>query len=167
MFCPNCGTTNLTEQKFCRSCGINLRVIAESLLLQITTARDANSSKKEVSIENLGTFAFSRIGFALLISFIPLIAFVFIKIILIDGNIVYGTLIIFCAVFAELMAFLIGFKQSVKEKKAKINPALTSALTEAKDTGKLFEEKTFEPVQSVSENSTELLPVENKTRKFK
>ncbi|MCA1622464.1 MAG: hypothetical protein LC778_01455 [Acidobacteria bacterium] len=50
---------------------------------------------------------------------------------------------------------------------AKTNPALTSELTEAKNTGKLLEEKRFEPIPSVTENSTELLFVENETRKIK
>ena len=167
MFCPNCGTNNSAEQKFCRSCGINLGVIAESLLLQLTTARDANSSKKERSIENLRNFALSRIGLALLISVIPLIAGIFLKVILMDGNIVFGILMIFCAVLAELIMLLICFNQSVKEKKAKMNPALTSELSAAKNTGKLLEQKPFEPVQNVMENSTELLFVENKTRKIK
>ncbi|HEX8399918.1 MAG TPA: hypothetical protein VF644_20980 [Pyrinomonadaceae bacterium] len=44
---------------------------------------------------------------------------------------------------------------------------MTSELTDKKDTGKLLEEKPFEPVQSVTENSTELLSVENKTQKIK
>ncbi|MEJ7861823.1 MAG: hypothetical protein WKF90_09335, partial [Pyrinomonadaceae bacterium] len=62
---------------------------------------------------------------------------------------------------------IISFNQYVKERKAGVNPALTSELTEAKDTGKLLEEKPFELVPSVAENSTELLLVENKTRKIK
>lgn len=167
MFCPNCGTTNSTEQKFCRSCGINLGVIAESLLLQLTTARDASSSKKERSIENLGNFVFSRVGLIVLIGVILMTSGIFFKVILADGAIVSGTLMIFCAVLAGLMAILISFYESVKERKAQINPALTSELTQTKDTGKLLEEKPFEPVSTVTENSTELLPVENKTRKFK
>ncbi len=146
MFCPNCGTNNSTEQKFCRSCGINLQVIAESLLLQLTTASDASSLKKERLIENFKNFAFSRLGLVVLIGVILIISGIFLKVILTDGNIVSGTLMIFCAVLAGLMIILISFYESVKEKKAGVNPALTSELTKAKDTGKLLEEKTFEPV---------------------
>ncbi|HEX8564228.1 MAG TPA: hypothetical protein VF648_01070 [Pyrinomonadaceae bacterium] len=42
---------------------------------------------------------------------------------------------------------------------------MTSELTDKKETGKLLEEKPFEPVQSIAENSTELLSIENKTKK--
>lgn len=167
MFCPNCGTTNSTEQKFCRSCGINLAVIAESLLLQLKTARDASSSKKERSIENFKNFVFSRFGLFLLIGVILLIAGIFLKVILSDGNVVFGISLIVITISTVLIILFASFDIFVKERKAQINPALTGELTETKDTGKLLEEKPFEPVASVTENSTELLPVENKTRKIK
>ncbi len=163
MFCPNCGTNNSTEQKFCRSCGINLGIIAESLLLQLTSAQNANSSK----IENFKDFAFSRFGLVLLIGVILMISGIFFKVILTDNDVSFGTSLIFITVFTGLIIFFVSFIESVKEKKAGINPALTSELTEAKDTDKLLEEKPFEPVQSVAENSTELLSVKNKTRKIK
>ncbi|MEW6212145.1 MAG: zinc-ribbon domain-containing protein [Acidobacteriota bacterium] len=31
MYCPNCGKTNLAEQNFCRSCGLNLEKISHSI----------------------------------------------------------------------------------------------------------------------------------------
>jgi Na+/melibiose symporter-like transporter len=167
MFCPNCGTTNSTEQKFCRSCGLNLGVIAESLLLQLTTALDANSSKKEKLIENFKNFVFSRFGLVLLIAVILIISGIFFKVILTDNDVSFGIIMICNTVIAGLMILLISFNQYVRERKAGVNPALTSELTEAKDTGKLLEEKPFELVPSVAENSTELLLVENKTRKIK
>lgn len=167
MFYPNCGTNNSTEQKFCRSCGINLGVMSKSLLLQLTTARDASSSKKERSIENFKTFAFSKFGLVLLIAVILMISGIFYKVILTDNDVSFGISLIFITVFTSLILFFVSFIESVKEKKAGINPVLKSELTEAKDTGKLFEENFFEPIQSVTENSTELFSVESKTRKIK
>ncbi len=167
MFCPNCGTTNSTEQKFCRSCGINLGVIAESLLLQLTTARDANSLKKERSIENFGNFVFNRAGLVVLIGVILIISGIFLKVILTDNEVSFGISLIVITISMVLIILFVSFDLFVKERKAQINPALTSELTEKKDTGKLLEEKPFEPAQSVTENSTELLSVENKTRKIK
>ncbi len=133
----------------------------------INDCKDANSSNKERLIENFKDFAFSRFGLVLLIAVILMISGIFIKVILRDSNISFGISLIFSTVFTGLIIFFVSFIEFVKEKKAGINPALTSELTEAKDTGKLLEEKTFEPVQSVTENSTELLLVENKTQKIK
>jgi hypothetical protein len=50
----------------------------------------------------------------------------------------------------------------------KINPRLAPAESEevANPTNKLLEEKPFEPIPSVTENTTDLLYVENKTRKL-
>ena len=96
-----------------------------------------------------------------------MIAGIFSKVILTDGNVVFGFLLTLITVLVGLIVFFVSFIEFVKEKKAGINPALTSELTEAKNTDKLLEEKPFEPVQSVTENSTELLLVENKTRKIK
>ena len=34
MFCPDCGKANSPEQKFCRSCGLSLEKVAESVAEQ-------------------------------------------------------------------------------------------------------------------------------------
>jgi len=31
MYCPHCGTQNLTETKYCRSCGRDLRLVAQAI----------------------------------------------------------------------------------------------------------------------------------------
>jgi hypothetical protein len=165
MFCPNCATNNSTEQKFCRSCGIYLGVIAESLLLQLTTAQNARLSKKESSIENFKNFVLSRFGLGLLIGVIFIISSIFFKVILKDNNVSFGISLIVITVSTVWIILCASYFQFAKERKAQINPAMTSELTDKKDTGKLLEEKPFEPVQSVTENSTELLSVENKTQK--
>ena len=35
MYCPNCGKANSSEQKFCRSCGLNLEDATRSLIEQL------------------------------------------------------------------------------------------------------------------------------------
>lgn len=165
MFCPNCATNNSTKQKFCRSCGIYLGVIAESLLLQLTTVQNAKLSKKESSIENFKNFVLSRFGLGLLIAVFFIISGIFYKVILKDNNVSFGISLIVITVSTVWIILCVSYFQFVKERKAQINPAMTSELTDKKETGKLLEEKPFEPVQSVTENSTELLSVENKTKK--
>jgi uncharacterized membrane protein YvbJ len=167
MFCPNCGANNSTEQKFCRSCGLNLEKSAESLLEQLPNAESANLSMQNRLIEKFGNFALGGLGLVILAAVIAFIYIIFEKMILTGGNIAAGILLIAFLIFAFLTLVFVFFNESLKEKKAKINPALSNELTGAKNTGKLLEEKPFEPVPSVTENSTELLVVENQTRKIK
>jgi hypothetical protein len=81
-------------------------------------------------------------------------------------NIYFAVLIVGFIVFAVLSLIFVVFNEDLKEKKAKLNPILKHELAEQKDTAKLLEEKPFEPAASVTENSTELLLVKNRTKKF-
>jgi len=167
MFCPNCGSNNSTEQKFCRSCGLNLEKSAESLVEQMPNAQNPNLLKQTQQIEKFGNFALGGFGVVLLTAVGAIIYFIFSKMILSGANVLAGILIIAFFIFAVLSVIFVILNESTKEKKAKINPVLADELTGAKDTGKLLEEKPFEPVSSVTENSTELLFAENKTRKIR
>ena len=57
------------------------------------------------------------------------------------------------------------FQRRARSENKRFEPKAAEQF-ESKETAKLLEEKPFEPVPSVIENSTELFPVENKTRKF-
>jgi uncharacterized membrane protein YvbJ len=167
MFCPNCGANNSTEQKFCRSCGLNLEKSAESLIEQIPNAQNAELLKQTQQIEKFGNFAFGGFGIVLLTAIAAIIYVIFTKMILSGTNVLAGILFVSFIIFGVLTVIYILFNQFLEEKKARTNPSLTGELTAAKSTGKLLEEKPFEPVPSVTENSTELLFVENKTQKIK
>src|SRR3982751_94855 len=39
MYCPKCGTESSSEQRFCRSCGANLKVIGKAVALGEVIAR--------------------------------------------------------------------------------------------------------------------------------
>jgi uncharacterized membrane protein YvbJ len=167
MFCPNCGANNSTEQKFCRSCGLNLEKSAQSLNEQMPNAQNANLLKQTRLLEKFGNFAFGGFGIVLLTAIAAIIYFIFNKMILPGTNVLAGLLFVSFIVFGVLAVIFILFNEHLNDKKAKTNSALPSELTAAKDTGKLLEEKHFEPVPSVTENSTELLFAENQTRKIK
>ncbi len=167
MFCPNCGANNSTEQKFCRSCGLNLEKSAESLIEQMPSAQSANLIRGEKSIERFGNFALGGLGVVGIIGISVLLWILVTKVVLTGTNVFAAVLPVAFFIFAILSLVFVVLNESLKEKKAKMNPALADEITEAKNTGKLLEEKHFEPAASVTENSTELLFVENKTRKIK
>ncbi len=68
----------------------------------------------------------------------------------------------------ETILGAVGYYLRKERSKAKTNKFEPNPVEqfESKETAKLLEEKSFEPAPSVVENSTELFPVENKTRKF-
>ncbi len=168
MFCPNCGANNSTEQKFCRSCGLNLEQTALSLLEQIPSAESAGLLKRQKNLEKFGSIAFGGFGVVLLIAVSAIIYLIFTKVILSGNSVFGGILLIAFLVFAALTLVYVGFNEDLKERMQKTNPTLlnNNELDEKRDTAKLLEEKPFEPIPSVTENSTELLYTKNKTQKL-
>jgi glucan phosphoethanolaminetransferase (alkaline phosphatase superfamily) len=166
MFCPNCGANNTTEQKFCRSCGLNLEKTAESLIEQIPSAESANLLRREKLIEKFGNFALGGLGVVILFAVTILIYKLVEKFLVTGTNVYFAVLMIAFIVFAFLSLIFVVFNESLKEKKAKINPALENESAVENETAKLLEEKPFEPARSVTENTTGLLYAEQKTKKF-
>lgn len=166
MFCPNCGANNATEQKFCRACGLNLEKTAESLVEQIPTAESASLLRREKLIEKFGNFALGGLGVVVLFA-VTILIYTLIEKFLVSGtNVYFAVLLIAFIIFALLSLVFVAFNESLKEKKAKLNPAVKNQLTGENETAKLLAEKPFEPARSVTENTTGLLYAEQKTKKF-
>jgi hypothetical protein len=164
MFCPNCGANNSTDQKFCRACGLNLEKSAESLLEQL---QKASFSREENFLEKLGTIGFFGLATVYLVA-ISLLSYVVFNKFVLSGEtekIIFGVVLIAGFIFATLMLAYVALNEILNEKKGKSSPVSPKEI-EKKDTAKLLEEKPFEPVPSVTEDSTELIYAENKTRKF-
>src|SRR5687768_18148948 len=85
MFCPSCGAKNSTEQRFCRSCGMNLEPVAQSLLEQFPGGGDPDLIRRERRLERFGQFAFGGFGLVLVAAVIGLIYTIFTKMVL-DGQ---------------------------------------------------------------------------------
>ena len=166
MFCPNCGANNSTEQKFCRSCGLNLEKSAESLLEQLPSAQSAILRKHEKFIEKFGNFALGGFGVTVFLGVIAIIYKIIEKFVLNGADIFTAVMLIGFVVFAFLSLIFVIFNENLKEKKAKLQPDRKSEFEIKTETVNLLADKPFEPVSSVTENSTELLYAENKTRKL-
>ena len=162
MFCPNCGTRNSSEQKFCRSCGLNLEKSIESLLEQLPTAEKANLLKQTKLLEKYGNFAFGGFATVFLLGISILVFTIFNKMVLSGENVIFGLLLLAFIIFAVLTLTYVFLNESLKEKKAKANPVFKHEL-EKKNTAKLLEDKPFEIVPtSVTEGTTDLLYAEKR-----
>lgn len=166
MFCPNCGANNSTEQKYCRSCGLNLERTAESLLEQIPSAENAKLLKRERNLEKFGNIAFGGFGVVLLTAIVAIIYLIITKVILTGNSVFGGIILIAFIVFAALTLTYVALNEDLKERKQKANPTLKNELSGKQVAANLLEDRPFEPIPSVTEDTTKLLFAEKNTRKF-
>ncbi len=167
MFCPNCGSKNTIEQKFCRSCGLKLEQITVEFLEQVASIESAELFKRQRSLEKFGNIAFGGFALVFLTAVSAVIYFILTRMIFSGENVFFGILLIAFIIFAILSLVYVVFSEDLKERKQNANPALVNKLSENNETGKLLGGKSFTPASSVTENSTELLYAKNKTRKLK
>ncbi len=166
MYCPGCGSKNSTEQKFCRSCGINLTDIAMSYLRQVPHEEIAKIQRQEQMLERYGQIAFGGFGLVVLTGVGGIIYWIITKTILTGESLWSGILLIAFIIFAVLTLGYVILRESIKEKKQKLNPQLRAdELISAGEPARLHQGN-FQPSVSVVEDTTDLLPVENKTRKL-
>jgi hypothetical protein len=166
MFCPNCGVENKSEQNFCRACGLKLDTITRVVAEQFPTKEYALLQKRKALFEKLGIFSLS--GFGLIaISFLFAVV-IYYKMILFGPNVLFWSGFAAFAVFGLLSVFFFNYPKLFM-KFEKINPRLPppEQAQISVPTNQLLEEKSFEPIGSITENSTELLHIERKARKLK
>src|SRR5688572_20229865 len=84
MYCPNCGTKISLDQKFCRSCGLGLVKIAQSLTEQLPTKLDESLQERKNKLERLGVTALSIFGVGVLGFFLYMVGY---KLMLAQGKI--------------------------------------------------------------------------------
>lgn len=158
MYCPNCGNKNSEGQNFCRSCGLGLEKIAQSVSEQLPTVAVKSLQERSEKLERLGVASLSVFGLSIL-GF--LLYNVFYKLMFTQGRIVAGlavlgvTILIGCGLGSVI---LFAKANELKEAagKRQIDPASESVAT-----GKLLESHQ-QPAFSVADRTTNLLPVDAK-----
>ena len=160
MFCPSCGAKNSTEQRFCRNCGMNLEPAAKSLLEQYPAGTYPDLDRREQRIETFGQIAFTGFMIVIGLAVLGLIYVILDKMVFSGDNALAGILLLNLIIFAMLTLAWVVFREDLKEKRmkaARSRPELEMPAA----TRQLLEEKEFEPIPTVTESTTELLPQEN------
>jgi hypothetical protein len=163
MYCPNCGNKNSTEQRFCRSCGLGLEKIAQSLTEQLPTQLDESLHERKERLERWGVAALSVFGVGVL-SF--LLYGIFYKLMITQGKVLAGlavlafTIIMGCGLVS---AILFAMAKETKEAGARRLAKEPAELSPGAGTQELLPEAHTEPVFSVAERTTDLLYAETKS----
>ncbi len=159
MFCPNCGADNRSEQNYCRSCGLKLDSISRSVAEQFPSVEYAKLQKRKELFEKLGLGSLAvagAIGLGMILS-----KAAYYKLILFGPEVLMWSAFGAFALSAMLSVFFFNYPKLFM-KIEKVNPRLspTDESTEvvSMPTNKLIDDRPFEPVGSVTEHSTELLP---------
>ena len=162
MFCPNCGGENRSEQNYCRTCGLKLDAITQAVAEQRPLSEYAQLQRRKELFEKLGLFSISvaaLIGLGLLLAKVT-----YYKLILFGPEVLFWSAFGALVFFGLLSVFFFNYPKVVMNFD-KINPRLNTADPPAADpTQKLIEDRPFEPVPSVTENTTDLLPIKNSKR---
>jgi len=157
MYCPNCGKTNSTAQKFCRSCGFNLEQTRLSLVEQQPSGEvEASLQRRQQQVERWLTIAGVS---AISVLILGVLWGVIYKIIIVKGEVVEGLGFLGFIIGVVLFAILAWYRDSLRKAG---KPSLPAAMPRAEDTAELLPATQMEPLPSVTERTTELLGAEKK-----
>lgn len=145
---------------------MNLEQTASSMLEQYPTGKRLDLQKQERILERFGSIAFTGFGVVIVIAVLGIIYAIVTKMILNGTQPLSGILLVAFIVFAGLSLGYVFWREALDEKKQKIESAPGLHLEPHASDEKLLSEPTFESVPSVTENTTELLGVKRKTKKF-
>ena len=163
MFCPSCGQET-NEQNFCRKCGLRVEKILKLLVKEIEEKEKTNIQKRNDLFRKLGFTSLSLL-FGLCFSFVFYLA-VYYKF-LIFGKETMALIGLTAVIFLGILSLIFYNLPKFLNKQVNGEFSKDNEIEEARITDKLLSEGNFEPIPSITENSTELLFVENKHQKIK
>src|SRR5687768_7367848 len=139
MFCPSCGANNSTEQKFCRTCGMNLEIVSETLLSQFPNAQQATLRKQEKMLERFGNYVFGGLAVVVAFGAIGLIVGVIWAMVVSGRDPLKGILLALFLTFASLALSYVVINEFLKDKRKKLQskPLSEILLSGSSEAGKL------------------------------
>jgi hypothetical protein len=166
MFCPSCAAKNNVEQKFCRSCGMNLEQTSASLTEQFGGVPDTER-KVNSFFNSLGKVAFGGLGGLCVAGLLLLLYSIASKMIFTGDRIVSGILLSLFLIFAALSLVYVIWQESVKDKRSKFATVPQLETDRELSVNRLADGSNFTPTPSVVEGTTESLDVKHKTSQLK
>lgn len=164
MYCPNCGKETSSQQRFCRSCGLGLEKVAQSVNEQLPTELDENLLAQKARYERWGRAALSVFGLGVLSLILYFIVYqeMIVKGDILGGLAALGFILLVAAGLASVLLFVKAseVKQETAKRRSQAQADVKEAVKKADTTGRLLPEIHLEPLPSVTEQTTDLLLVE-------
>ena len=155
MYCPNCGKTNAEDQNFCRSCGLGLEKIAQSLTEQLPAVAVQSLQERKERLERLGVASLSVFGLGV---FGFLLYNIFFKLLLTQGPLVATLAVLGAIIFlGSGLLSVILFAKAKELKEAAGKRQIGSVTTELLDSHQ-------QPTFSITDRTTNLLPADPKKK---
>ena len=156
MYCPDCGAKTSVDLKFCRSCGLGLEKIAQSLVEQLPTKLDDLQARKK-NLERVARVARNVFLLAILAFWLCVMSYLLTQGHMLGALVFFGILVF---VGCGLLSLYMSEKAAALEKISTKRQIQMPGSAQNGTTGKLLSEEELEPPPSVTERTTELLFVE-------
>lgn len=157
MYCPNCGRTNFAEQRFCRSCGLSLEKIVQSIAEQLTADElDQHLRDRQRNVDRLLNII---AGGVISIVVGAVLWGIIYEIIIVKGEVLAGSIFLAFVVGLILFAPLAIYRNSLAKAPSR-RTLREGGATPAESTAELLPESSAQSMPSITEHTTELLRVE-------
>lgn len=165
MHCPSCGASATPDQKFCRTCGLSLEKVPDLLAEKLQPAAYVTRERRReeqlgMRIENWG-----RLVVVLgLTMFLPVALGTGIYVLLRSGNTLGALGLLIVGAFLVLGALPLAWGEYLRKSRGDRLTGIGKLGPPERETQAL-EQRESASLPSVTENTTELLDVENTPRK--